>query len=136
MPGLGLAIFRPLIVAIGLLLAPMLAANSFAQQNPPAQQQQLTPAQALQQYRNGGNRTALISQLRELTIASQSNLPLIIDLIATANQDEKGAIGAALGQAAKIIVKTNQAYANSILQQIAQTKDQDVFLAYSGVVPD
>src|SRR5262249_39005605 len=83
---------------------------------------------------NGGS--SMISQLRELAVADPNNLSLIIGLIPDANKDQKTAIGAALGQAAKIVVKTNQAYANNILQAIAQTKDQDVFLAYSGVVPD
>jgi hypothetical protein len=133
MPGLGSAFFRPLVIAMGLLVMPVLATNAPAQQTL-VQQFLQNPNQILQQYPNGG--TAMISQLREIAIADPNALTPIINLIATANKDQKTAIGAALGQAAKVVVKTNQAYANSILQQIAQTKDQDVFLAYSGVVPD
>lgn len=92
------------------------------------------PSQALQQYPDGG--PGLVSFLREAAIGDPKSLPAIVGLIANANKGQKTAIGAALGQAAKIVVRTNQAYATQIVQAIAETKDQDVFLAYSGVVPD
>ncbi len=135
MPGLGSSFVRPAVIVMALLGSPMLATGVSAQQQQNLSQQFLqNPAQMLQQYPNGG--TAMISQLREIAIADPKALEAILALVPNANKDQKTAIGSALGQAAKVVVKTNQAYANQILQAIAQTKDQDVFLAYSGVNPD
>ncbi|UFW43372.1 hypothetical protein [Bradyrhizobium sp. WSM471] len=104
------------------------------QQQGLVQQFNANPQQILQQFPNGG--AAMISQLREIAIADPKSLDAIMGLIPNASKDQKAAIGSALGQAAKVVVKTDQAYANNILQAIAKTKDQDVFLAYSGVAPD
>jgi hypothetical protein len=43
------------------------------------------------------------------------------------------AIGSGLGQAAQIVVKTNQAYANQIQQAIAASSSEDAKLAFAGV---
>ena len=117
-----------LFVPVGAL------AQQGQQQQGLVQQFNANPQQILQQFPNGG--AAMISQLREIAIADPKSLDAIMGLIPNASKDQKAAIGSALGQAAKVVVKTDQAYANDILQAIAKTKDQDVFLAYSGVAPD
>ncbi|MGY4509130.1 hypothetical protein [Bradyrhizobium sp. USDA 3650] len=116
------------------LLMPAGALAQQGQQQGLVQQFNANPQQVLQQFPNGG--AAMISQLREIAIADPKSLDAIMGLIPNASKDQKAAIGSALGQAAKVVVKTDQAYANDILQAIAKTKDQDVFLAYSGVAPD
>lgn len=123
---------------IGLSCAIALAALAAVSSPPPALAQQQTiaqrftanPGQVLQQYPAGG--TAMVSLLREVAISDPNSLSTILGLIPNANKDQKTAIGNALGQAAKVVVRTNQLYANQILQAIAETKDQDVFMAYSG----
>ncbi|EHR01311.1 hypothetical protein Bra471DRAFT_02018 [Bradyrhizobium sp. WSM471] len=131
---------RRLIVALAVsasctLVVPAGAlAQQGQQQQGLVQQFNANPQQILQQFPNGG--AAMISQLREIAIADPKSLDAIMGLIPNASKDQKAAIGSALGQAAKVVVKTDQAYANNILQAIAKTKDQDVFLAYSGVAPD
>jgi len=132
---------RRLIAALAVsascaVLAPVgaLAQQGQQQQQGLVQQFNANPQQILQQFPNGG--AAMISQLREIAIADPKSLDAIMGLIPNASKDQKAAIGSALGQAAKVVVKTDQAYANDILQAIAKTKDQDVFLAYSGVAPD
>lgn len=108
--------------------------RAFAQQQTATQRFLANPGQILQQYPDGNPQ--MISILREVAIADPNSLPVILGLIPNANKDQKTAIGKALGQAATVVVKTNQPYANSILQAIAETKDQDVFLAYSGSASD
>jgi hypothetical protein len=139
-------VFRsPAVAHMSLALALTVCAGAFAPSGALAQQQTparqtiaqrflANPGQTLQQYPDGG--TAMVSLLREVAIADPDSLAPILALIPTANKVQKEAIGKALGQAAQVVVKTNQTYANKILQAIAETKDQDVFLAYSGGAND
>jgi hypothetical protein len=139
-------VFRsPAVARISLALALSACAGAFspsgalAQQQTPGQQALAqrflaNPGQTLQQYPDGG--TAMVSLLREVAIVDPNSLSPILALIPNANKAQKEAIGKALGQAAQVVVKTNQPYANKILQAIAETKDQDVFLAYSGGAND
>jgi len=92
------------------------------------------PGQVLQQNPTGGQQ--LVSRIRDLAVADPATLQSILQLLATANKDQKVAIGAGLAQAAKIVVRTNQAYATQIQQAILDTKDQDVVLAYAAAAGD
>ena len=93
-----------------------------------------TPGAVLQQNPTGG--PALISQIRDLAVANPATLSSIIQLLAGATKDQKIAIASGLAQAAKIVVKNNPPYATQIQQAIAETKDQDVVLAYAGAAGD
>jgi hypothetical protein len=126
-----------IVAAASLALASataLLPAPVMAQQQNIAQRFLANPGQVLQQNPDGG--TAMVSLLREVAIADPSSLNAILALVPNAKKAQKTAIGNALGQAAKVVVKTNQAYANQILTAIAETKDQDVFVAYSGGAND
>jgi hypothetical protein len=92
------------------------------------------PGQMLQQYASGGPQ--MISQIRDLAASDPATLPLILGLVANANSEQKKAIGAGLAQAARICVRTDEAYANDIQQAIAKTKDQELVLAYTSVTGD
>jgi hypothetical protein len=85
--------------------------------------------------RGGDHGPSLISQIRDLAVASPTTLETIIKLITqpsfNATKEQKQNIAAGLAQAAKIVVKTNPQYATQIQLAIADTKDQDVVLAYS-----
>jgi hypothetical protein len=87
------------------------------------------PGAVLQQNPSGG--PTLVSQIRDLAVANPSTLQPIIDLLAKASKDQKNAIASGLAQAAKIVVKNNPQYATQIQLAIADTKDQDVVLAYA-----
>jgi hypothetical protein len=87
------------------------------------------PIALLNQNPKGG--PTLISQIRDLAVADPSTLDRILGLLSNANKDQKTAIASGLAQAAKIVVKTNAPYATRIQLAIADTKDQDVVLAYS-----
>ena len=138
MPASGFTFLRRTLFALTLTVisAPVLVTGASAQQAQQniAQQFLQNPKQTLEQYPSGG--PAMTSLVRELAIADPKTLEVILGLLPNANKDQKTAIGSGLGQAAKVIVRTNQAFATQILQAIAETKDQDVFLAYSGVSPD
>jgi hypothetical protein len=90
------------------------------------------PSQLLQQYPNGG--PLMISRIRDLAASNPSALPGIQALIASANADQKTALGTGLGQAARICVNTDRDFANQL--QTAAAGDADVRLAYQAVVGD
>jgi hypothetical protein len=89
------------------------------------------PAQVLQQYPNGG--AQLISLIRDVAVAHPEALQTITGLLSGAAADQQLAIGSGLGQAAQIVVRTNQAYANQIQQAIAASTSEDAKTAFAGV---
>src|SRR5882672_5343879 len=64
------------------------------------------PAALLQQYPNGG--AQMISRIRDLAASNPTTLAAIMTLIATANKDQKTAVGSGLGQAARVCVPPGQ----------------------------
>lgn len=108
---------------------------AFGQSTPAAVRSILAAPDALLDANpNGGPR--LVSQIRDVAIADHSSLQIILSLLAKATKDQKSAIGAGLGQAARVLVRTDPAYANEIQLAIAETKDQDVVVAYTSAVGD
>jgi hypothetical protein len=87
------------------------------------------PSLLLEQDPNG--RIRLAATVREFAVADTATLQGILGLLANANKDQKIAIGRGLAQAARIVVRTNPTYANHIQEAVAQTKDQDLVLAYT-----
>jgi hypothetical protein len=122
-----------LVGAIGISMVPL---GGQAQQPGPLtpQQFQANPAEVLANYPDGG--PLLISLIRELATADQSDLPLIIGLLANANIDQANAIGTGLGQASLASVATNQAYANAIQTALAAANNQTASLAFAAVMGD
>ena len=129
--------FRVLLMvgAIGISMVPFGGQAQQPGQLTP-QQFQADPAQVLadDRYRDGG--PLLISLIRELALADQADLPLIIGLLANANIDQANAIGTGLGQAALASVTTNQAYANAIQTALAAANNQTASLAFAAVMGD
>jgi hypothetical protein len=76
---------------------------------------------------------ALISNVRELTIAEKASLRPIVEALKLAAPDEKSAIGTGLGQAAMAVIKTDPPYAAEIQQALAETTDQVAILAFAAV---
>jgi len=76
---------------------------------------------------------ALISNVRELTIAEKTALRPIVEALKLAAPDEKSAIGTGLGHAAMAVVKTDPPYAAEIQQALAETSDQVAILAFAAV---
>jgi hypothetical protein len=135
MSSFGSPMFRVLgVLAIALLLF-VNAESSSAQQPAPrlnAAAFSANPGQVLLQYPDGG--PELAAQIRDLAVADPVLLDKIMGLLETANKSQKSAIGSGLSQAAKIVVRTNQAYATQIQEAIAKTKDEDVVFAFTSDV--
>jgi hypothetical protein len=89
------------------------------------------PSSLLQQFPTGGAR--MISMVRDLACTEHSTLQPIARQLGTANKDQQSAIGTGLGQCARSVVNSDQAYANSIGQAIAASGSENANLAYSGV---
>lgn len=87
------------------------------------------PSELLTKHPTGG--VEMIVSVRDLVTADPATLQPIINQIANANKDQKIAIGTALAQAAKIVVRTNPAFATEIQQAILDYKDQEVMLAFA-----
>lgn len=92
------------------------------------------PSRLLSQNPAGGGN--LVSAVRDLAVADRATLQPILNLLANASKEQKTAIGSGLAQAARIVVRSNQAYATEIQESIAKTKDQDVVLAYAATAGD
>jgi hypothetical protein len=92
------------------------------------------PSEVLAKSPNGG--PELVSAVRDLVQADPATLQPIVNLLANASKGQKSSIGAALAQAAKIVVRTNPAFAAQIQQAILDTKDQDVVLAFAAASGD
>lgn len=88
-----------------------------------------SPSELLTKHPTGG--IEMIVSVRDLVTADSATLQPILNQIANATKDQKTAIGAALAQAAKIVVRTNPGFAVEIQQTILDTKDRDVMLAFA-----
>lgn len=125
--------FRPvrLALAAAVVGAALAAAGSAVAQNAPPSD---NPAQIFQQNPNGG--ADMIRRLRDFAVNNPTGLPQILALLPNANKEQKAAIGSALAQAARIVVRTNQGYAAQIQQSIVESRDQDLQVAYLAVSGD
>ena len=92
-----------------------------AQQAPNVSSFLASPGQLLQQYPNGG--TPLINAVQQIVLADPTTFRVLLGLLASANELQKGALGEGLAQAAKIEVLTNQPLATEWQQQIAAVTD-------------
>jgi hypothetical protein len=116
---------------VGLLAVSAVPLQAVAQQPGPltAQQFQANPSQVLANYSG----PELIALIRQLALADQADLPLIIGLLANASTDQANAIGTGLGQAAMASVATDQAYAYQIQQNLAAANNSTASLAFAAV---
>jgi hypothetical protein len=71
--------------------------------------------------------------IRDVAVAHPEALQTIVGLLNGASADQQSAIGSALGQAANIVVKTNQAYANQIQQAVANSGSDDANTSFAAV---
>jgi FecR protein len=74
------------------------------------------PASLLGQYPVGG--ATMIARVRDLIASDPATLKPVVDLLATATENQATAIGSGLGQAAMMALKTDQALANQIQEAI------------------
>jgi hypothetical protein len=87
------------------------------------------PEQMLTTYPKGGDE--MISRVREFALNDTETLSSFVALLGKANADQKAAIAQGLGQAAKIIVRTNQDYAGKLRQAVLDTNDKDLFTKFA-----
>jgi hypothetical protein len=94
----------------------------------------LDPAQILLDNPNGG--AGLISSIRNLAASNPNTLPAIIALLSNANNEQKVAIGTALGQAAQACLRPDPTYAAQVQRQLGASTDQPAILAFAAVTGD
>jgi hypothetical protein len=90
-------------------------------------------SQVLRDFPKAG--AEMIARIRELA-ANPTNLQSILGLAAGASKDQKSAIGSALGQAAKIALRRDAAYANQVQVAVAASGDTDLTNAFLAVIGD
>ncbi|MDQ2082043.1 hypothetical protein RA307_17785 [Xanthobacteraceae bacterium Astr-EGSB] len=93
-----------------------------------------SPASLLSDFPNGG--AQMISRVRDLVASNPDALAAIMAQLANANTSQQSAIGSGLGQAARICLRTDQAFATQIQQAIASQGTDAAKAAYAAVNPD
>ncbi len=128
--------FRFIAVAVvaAFVLTAVDARPAHAQQPLTVSEFLANPSQLLKQYPVGGS--LMINAVQQLALADPSTFKLLIGLVANANDQQKGAFGEGLTQAAKIEVLTNQTLAADWLQQIADITDPAFKVAATNALGD
>ena len=129
------------LVMIGLLMVPPDRANAATSDtpSPPSRADiiaklQTNPAQIfLDASGNTLTVAALISAVRDLTVADKNALKPIVEALKLASTEEKSAIGTGLGQAAQALLKTDPPFAAEIQQALAASGDSAAILAFAAV---
>jgi hypothetical protein len=88
------------------------------------------PAQVMAQYPNGG--AELISLIRDVATSHPEALATITGLLSSGTADQQAAVGSGLGQAYKIVLNTDQAYAAQIAAAVGGSSSDSAKTAYSG----
>ncbi len=89
---------------------------------------QTDPAALLSQFPTGG--LGLVSAIRDLVASDNATLDAVINLIATANVQQRAAIGSGLGLAMVLCIGPDQAYAGRIQSAVAATGDRLAMTAF------
>jgi hypothetical protein len=92
------------------------------------------PASLLSDFPNGG--AQMISRVRDLVASNPDALAAVMAQLAGASRDQQSAIGSGLGQAARICVRSDQAFATRIQQAIASQGTDAAKTSYAAVNPD
>ncbi|MFL9828358.1 hypothetical protein [Rhodoplanes sp. SY1] len=92
------------------------------------------PGTLLTDNPDGGAR--LISQARDLVATDPNTLSAVVALLGSANRDQQRAIGSGLGQAYRICLTPDQAFATQIQQAIAASASDLAKDSYALVNPD
>jgi hypothetical protein len=92
------------------------------------------PASLLSDFPNGG--AQMISRVRDLVASNPDALTAIMAQLANASTSQQAAIGSGLGQAARICLRSDQAFATRIQQAIASQGTDAAKTAYAAVNPD
>lgn len=88
------------------------------------------PTQVMAQYPNGG--AELISLIRDVATSHPEALATITSLLSSGSVDQQSAVGSGLGQAYKIVLNTDQAYAAQIAAAVGGSSSDNAKTAYSG----
>lgn len=92
------------------------------------------PASLLSDFPNGG--AQMISRVRDLVASNPDALAAIVAQLINANTSQQSAIGSGLGQAARICLRSDQAFATQIQQLIASQGTDSAKAGFAAVNPD
>lgn len=121
-------------LAVTFALAGAISTSAVAQ-NATVDQFVANPSQVLTQFPTGG--ALLISLVRDTAVSHPEALQSLIDAMKAANNpDIESAFGSGLGQAAQLVFKTDEPYANRIRAAVAASGSDRANLALNGVTPD
>jgi hypothetical protein len=126
-----IANFMMCIVAMGWIFGATASAQA---PNQAVDQFLADPNQLLQAFPNGGAR--LISVIRDTVASHPEAFQRMVDLLKNAKKEQQAAFGSAFGQAAQLVVRTNQPYATQIQQAIADSGSEEAKIAFAAVVGD
>ena len=115
--------------AVAVALVMVSSIGPVAAQHSPMQTRKSADYSAfLQQFPKGGPR--LISKIRGWVVSGPLALEQVTALAATANENQKAAIGAGLARAERMVAKKQPSYAAQIRQSAVKTYDEDLLIGY------
>lgn len=88
------------------------------------------PTQVMAQYPNGG--AELIALIRDVATSRPDALATLTALLSSGSAEQQAAVGSGLGQAYKIVVNSDQAYASQIAAAVGASSSDSAKTAYSG----
>jgi hypothetical protein len=129
-----------LAVAMSCSQVSLSLAQAPANANPPASQNTTVsnfladPAALLRRFQSGGPDMA--SQVKDLVITDAAAVPVILNLLSTANANQKRAVGQGLAEAAKVLVRSDQARAVDVQQRVAALTDPVLRVSFLAALGD
>ena len=122
-----------------LMLSPARAQNSPpGNQSPPSSHSAISvadfvanPGALLSLYPLGGG--SMVSDVRDLVTADMQTVDPLLSLVATANSEQKNALGTGLGLAALDLARSNPQSASAIQNALVRLNDPTLLAAYAAV---
>jgi hypothetical protein len=132
------------VSAVVFSLGALMLSPARAQNSPPANQSPLSshsaipaadfvanPSALLALYPLGGG--SMVSDVRDLVTADMQTVDPLLSLVATANSEQKNALGTGLGLAALDLARSNPQAASVIQNALVRLNDPTLLAAYAAV---
>jgi hypothetical protein len=91
-------------------------------------------AALLSKPENAQGGASLIDAIRDLVASNPATLPLVIGLLASANDGQQKAIGTGLGLAANLCARPDPNFATDISEQLAKTGSDAAKTSYAAII--
>ena len=130
--------FAVVVSLVALMLSPVRAQTPPGNPSPPSSHSAISvgdfvanPGALLTLYPLGGG--SMVSDVRDLVTADMQTVDPLLSLVATANSEQKNALGTGLGLAALDLARSNPQAASVIQNALVRLNDPTLLAAYAAV---